>query len=69
MRPRFLLQRPALPGGHGAPSREGRDCEASRRVTVLVLFPNADARPGAWLLFLASVCTYVAVRALELAVF
>ena len=69
MRPRFLLQSPALPDGHGASSREGRDCEGSRRLTALMLFPDADARPGAWLLFLASVCTYVAVRALELGLF
>ena len=48
---------------------EGRDCELSRRLTALVLFPRLDARPGAWLLFLAGVCTFVAVRALEMGPF
>ena len=33
---------------------------------MLVLFPHLDARPGPWLLALVSVCTFVAVRALEL---
>lgn len=32
---------------------------------MLMLFPGNDARPGPWLLLLASVCTYVVVRALE----
>jgi hypothetical protein len=66
MRPPFLLQRTALPQGRAASSGEGRDCELSRRMTALLLFPRVGARPGPWLLFLASVCTYVAVRALEL---
>jgi hypothetical protein len=48
---------------------EGRDCERSRRLTALVLFPKLDWRPGAWLLFLTSVCTFVAVRALEMGPF
>lgn len=52
-----------------AVSGEGRDCELSRRLTALVLFPRLDARPGAWLLFLAGVCTFVAVRALEMGPF
>ena len=50
-------------------SGEGRDCELSRRLTALLLFPKLDWRPGAWLLFLASVCTFVAVRALEMGPF
>lgn len=66
MRPPFLLQRTVLPQGSTASSGEGRDCELSRRMTALLLFPGTGARPGPWLLFLASVCTYVAVRALEL---
>ena len=66
MRPPLLLQRPVVPDGHGVSSREGRDCERSRRVTALMLFPGNGARPGPWLLLLASVCTYVAVRAFEL---
>lgn len=52
-----------------AASGEGRNCELSRRLTTLVLFPRLDARPGAWLLFLAGVCTFVAVRALEMGPF
>ena len=47
-------------------SREGRDCELSRRISALLLFPHRRAVPGPWLLFLTSVCTFVAVRALEL---
>lgn len=66
MRPPSLLQRTAPLDGQAASAGEGRDSELSRRVTALMLFPHLDARPGAWLLFLASVCTYVAVRALEL---
>lgn len=50
-------------------SGEGRNCELSRRLTALLLFPRLDARPGAWLLFLAGVCTFVAVRALEMGPF
>ncbi|HEX7890641.1 MAG TPA: hypothetical protein VF522_14870 [Ramlibacter sp.] len=52
-----------------AASGEGRDCERSRRLTAQLLFPRLDARPGAWLLFLAGVCTFVAVRALEMGPF
>lgn len=48
-------------------SREGRDCDLSRRLTALLLFPKLDARPGAWLLLLTGVCSFVAIRALELA--
>jgi hypothetical protein len=50
-------------------SRQGRDCESSRRATARVLFPLRDARPGAWLLLLAAACSFVAVRALELGPF
>jgi hypothetical protein len=61
-------RRTAFPsGGYVEASREGRDSELSRRITALLLFPYLDSRPGLWLLFLASVCTFVAVRALELA--
>ena len=69
MRRPFLLQSSAVPDGYGASSGEGRDCEGSRRLTALLLFPRDHARPGAWLLLLAGVCTYVAVRALELGLF
>jgi hypothetical protein len=65
----FAPQRPALPGGRMDSSREGRDCELSRRLTGLLLFPHLDARPGAWLLLLTGVCSFVAIRALELAHF
>jgi len=58
-------QHSALPGGDCASSREGRDCEGSWRLTVLLLFPRLDARPGPWALLLAAVCGYVAVRILE----
>jgi hypothetical protein len=34
-----------------------------------MLFPRLDARPGPWLVFLSAVCTFVAVRVLELGVF
>jgi hypothetical protein len=61
--------RRVFPGGEMASSREGRDCELSRRLTALLLFPRLDARPGAWLLFLTAVCSFVAIRALELAQF
>jgi hypothetical protein len=47
-------------------SREGRDCDRSHRLTVLLLFPRLDFRPGPWLLFLTGVCTFVALRALEI---
>lgn len=49
-----------------ASPREGRDCEGSHRLTVLLLFPRLNAWPGAWLLLLAAACSYVAVRALEM---
>lgn len=67
MHPPFPPQRPALQGGRGEFSREGRDCERSRRISALLLFPRLDALPGPWLVLLAATCTYVAVRALELA--
>jgi hypothetical protein len=50
-------------------SGEGRDCELSRRLSARLLFPHADARPGAWLLLLTAVCSFVAVRVLELGAF
>ena len=56
-------------GARLAAAGEGRDCELSRRLTALLLFPRLNAIPGAWLLFLASVCTFVAVRALETGAF
>lgn len=62
---RFAAHRISFPAGAG----EGRDCEGSRRLTTLLLFPRLDARPGAWLLFLAATCTFVAVRALEMGPF
>lgn len=65
MRSHFLHRRPAVPGGPAASSREGRDCELSHRLTVQLLFPRFT-RPGPWLLFLAAVCSFVAVRALEM---
>ena len=66
----FAPHRPALPEGACAESsREGRDCERSHRLTVLLLFPRLNALPGPWLLFLAGVCSFVAVRALEMAHF
>ena len=62
----FPPQRTAVPTGRLESSREGRDSELSWRMTVLLLFPRLDARPGAWLLALAGVCSFVALRALEL---
>ena len=62
----FAPQRTALQVGRTESSREGRDSESSWRMTVLLLFPRLDARPGPWLLLLAGVCSFVAVRALEL---
>jgi hypothetical protein len=62
----FANDRPGLPAGRVAASREGRDCDRSHRLTVLLLFPRLDALPGPWLLFLTAVCSFVAVRALEL---
>jgi hypothetical protein len=50
-------------------SREGRDCDLSRRLTALLLFPRLNALPGPWLLLLTAVCSFVAIRALELAQF
>lgn len=47
-------------------SREGRDCPLSHRITALLLFPRLDARPGAWLLCLTAVWSFVAVRAMEM---
>ena len=61
----FAPRRPVIDGA--VPCREGRDSELVRRTTALVLFPRSDASPGAWLLLLVASCTYVAVRALELA--
>ncbi len=66
MRMPLASRRPALAQGRFVEcTREGRDCERCRRLTVLMLFPRLDARPGPWLLFLAGVCSFVAVRALE----
>lgn len=62
----FANDRPGLPAGRVAASREGRDCDLSHRLTALLLFPRLDALPGPWLLFLTAVCSFVAVRALEL---
>ena len=69
MRTSFLTQRSALPDGPVESAREGRDCELSRRMTALLLFPRLNALPGPWLLLLVGACSYVAVRALELAQF
>ena len=69
MRLTFLTQRPALPDGRVESCREGRDSELSRRVTALLLFPRLNAMPGPWLLVLVGACSYVAIRALELAQF
>lgn len=66
MHPPLGPHRRAFPEGGMASSREGRDCDFSRRLTVLMLFPRLDARPGPWLLFLTAVCSLVAVRAVEL---
>lgn len=68
MRSPVLHRRTAVPEGPCVSSREGRDCEVSHRLTVQLLFPRFT-RPGPWLLFLASVCTFVAVRALEIGCF
>jgi hypothetical protein len=62
----FAPHRTALPGGRLESSREGRDCPISWRLTTLLLFPRLDARPGPWLLILTGVCSFVAIRALEL---
>jgi hypothetical protein len=65
MRVPFLTRRRPASAGSRETSREGRDCELSHRLTVLLLFPRFSL-PGPWLLFLAGVCSFVAVRALEL---
>ena len=65
MHSRFVTRRPAVARRSGEGSREGRDCDRSHRLTVLLLFPRL-ALPGPWLLFLTGVCSFVAVRALEL---
>jgi hypothetical protein len=66
----FAPRRPAmLPAARVESSREGRDSEGSRQATVLLLFPTLGARPGPWLLFLSAVCSFVAIRALEMAQF
>lgn len=62
----FLTRRPALSDGRVESAHEGRDCELSRRVTALLLFPRLNALPGPWLLVLVGACSYVAIRALEL---
>jgi hypothetical protein len=69
MQPPFARRRPALSEGRVDSSREGRDCELSRRLTALLLFPHLNARPGPWLLLLTGVCSFVAIRALEMAQF
>ena len=69
MRSPFLTQRTALTHGRVESSREGRDCELSRRVSALLLFPRLNSLPGPWLLVLVGACSYVAIRALELAQF
>ncbi len=63
--PRSLLSHGAGPES----SREGRDCERCHRLTVRMLFPRLDAIPGPWLLFLAGLCSFVAVRVLEMGPF
>ena len=63
---RLTLPRRRLSAEGSGVAGEGRGCELSRRLTMLVLFPHLDARPGPWLLALVSVCTFVVVRALEL---
>jgi len=54
-----------LPGAPAESSREGRDCEWSWRMTVLLLFPRLNARPGPWAVLLAVVCAFLLVRILE----
>jgi hypothetical protein len=65
----FATPSRAASGPAGYDSVEGRQCERCRRLTALLLFPNLDARPGPWVLFLTAVCSFVAIRALELAQF
>lgn len=67
MRHPLATHRHALTGGCAPSSQEGRNCELSQRITTLLLFPRLDAVPGPWLLLLAATCSYVAIRALELA--
>ena len=63
----FAPRQPVLPQRAGlGSSRQGRECERSHRLTVLLLFPRLDARPGPWLLLLAAVCSFVALRCLEI---
>jgi hypothetical protein len=62
----IATRRAALSGGFVEVSREGRDNELSRRISALLLFPYLNARPGPWLLFLTAVCSFVAIRALEM---
>ena len=50
-------------------TREGRDSEASRRATGLVLFSRQGIVPAGWLVLLGACCAYVAVRALALPLF
>ena len=70
MDPDFLATQPYAPlSARRVSSGEGRHCERSHRLTALLLFPRLNARPGAWLLFLAGVCTFVAVRALDMGPF
>jgi hypothetical protein len=64
--PFAVSQSPALQGGREESSREGRDSAMSYRLSALLLFPKLDARPGAWLLLLTAVCSFVAIRALEM---
>lgn len=65
-RPSFTNHCSEHDGGTLEALREGRDCEPSRRLTVLLLFPRPNVVPGLWLLLLAGVYGFVAVRALEL---
>jgi len=69
MHPPLVSQRPTLLEGSAESCREGRDCDVSRHLTALLLFPRLDARPGGWMLLVAAACTYVAVRALEVSPF
>jgi hypothetical protein len=63
----FPPRQPALSeGAYVESSREGRDSQCCQRITALLLFPRLDARPGPWLMFLTAVCSFVAVRALEM---
>lgn len=68
MQMRIALSRRRRPAEGRSVANEGRGCELSRRLTMLLLFPHLDARPGPWLLVLASVCTFIAVRVLEVGI-